>query len=244
MPVYKTRLGAEAYGYCVGILLLDFTSPFVPGDVGNATTYDYPVLYKTVPGASVSRVLRGDPALGDAVVEAAKELEAQGVKGISSDCGFFINYQEEVAKAVQVPVYLSSLMQVPFVASFLGKKRSVGVITADDTSLSNHVMAMTGIDHDRKIVVKGLQDEPEFGGKILKEADTLDSDKIEAETVKAAKEMVAENPDMGAIVIECSMLPPYSKAVQEATGLPVYDFITMIDYFQRGSHQKAYSGYY
>ena len=60
MPVYKTRLGAEAYGYCVGILLLDFTSPFVPGDVGNATTYDYPVLYKTVEGASVSRVLRGD----------------------------------------------------------------------------------------------------------------------------------------------------------------------------------------
>ncbi len=244
MPVYKTRLGAEAYGYCVGILLMDFKGPFVPGDVGNATTYDYPVLYKTVPGTTAARLLRGDPALGEVVVAAAKELEAQGVKGISSDCGFFINYQEEVARAVNVPVYLSSLMQIPFVASFLGKKRSVGVITADDRALSNHVMAMTGIDHDRKIVVKGLQDEPEFGGHVLKEADTLDSDKLEAETVKAAKALQAENPDMGAIVIECSMLPPYSKAVQEATGLPVYDFITMIDYFQRGAHQKAYSGYY
>jgi hypothetical protein len=52
MPVYKVRPKAEAYGYCVGILLLDVQVPFVPGDVGNATTFDYPVLYKTAPGAS------------------------------------------------------------------------------------------------------------------------------------------------------------------------------------------------
>ena len=93
-------------------------------------------------------------------------------------------------------------------------------------------------------MVKGLQEEPEFGGKVMKEADTLDSDKVEAETVKAAKEMVAKNPDMGAIVIECSMLPPYSKAVQEATGLPVYDFITMIDHLYAATHQQRYDGAY
>lgn len=39
MPVYTTRRDAEAYGYCVGILLLDYRGAFVPGDVGNATTY-------------------------------------------------------------------------------------------------------------------------------------------------------------------------------------------------------------
>ena len=244
MPVYKTRPGTAAYGYCVGILLLDVRSPFVPGDVGNATTYDYPVLYRTVPGATGRRVSLGDPDLEEAVVEAARELEAEGVKGISSDCAFFINYQDLVAKAVNVPVFLSSLLQIPFISSFLGAKRSVGLITANSDMVSNRVIALSGIDQDRKVVIKGMQDEEEFGGNLLKGGETLDTDKAEMEVVKVAKEMVDENPDMGAIIMECSMLPPYTKAVHEATGLPVYDFINMIDYFQQSSHRKAYSGYY
>ena len=244
MPVYRTRPGTTAYGYCVGILLLDVRSPFVPGDVGNATTYDYPVLYRTVPGATGRRVSLGDPDLEEAVVEAARELEAEGVKGISSDCAFFINYQDLVAKAVNVPVFLSSLLQIPFISSFLGTKRSVGLITANSDMISNRVIELSGIDRDRSIVIKGMQDEEEFGGNLLKGGETLDTDKAEAEVVKVAKGMVNENPDMGAIIMECSMLPPYTRAVHEATGLPVYDFINMIDYFQRGSHRKAYSGYY
>ena len=168
MPVYKTRPGTTAYGYCVGILLLDVRSPFVPGDVGNATTYDYPVLYRTVPGATGRRVSLGDPDLEEAVVEAARELEAEGVKGISSDCAFFINYQDLVAKAVNVPVFLSSLLQIPFISSFLGTKRSVGLITANSDMISNRVIELSGIDRDRSIVIKGMQDEEEFGGNLLK----------------------------------------------------------------------------
>ena len=243
MPVYHTRHSSEAYGYCIGILLLDGRQPFAPGDVGNATTYDYPVLYRTVPGATGKRVAFGDPELEEAVVETAKELEAEGVKGISSDCAFFIHYQDLVAKAVKVPVFLSSLMQIPYVSSFLGKKRAVGLITAHSGMVSNRVIALSGIDQDRKLVIKGMQDEDEFGGNLLKGV-SVDTDKAEAEVVKVAEEMVDENPDMGAIIMECSMLPPYAKAVKEATGLPVYDFINMIDYFQRGTHQKSYSGYY
>ena len=89
-----------------------------------------------------------------------------------------------------------------------------------------------------------MQDTEEFGGSLLKGGDTYDTDKAEADVVGVATEMVEENPDMGAIIMECSMLPPYTKAVNEATGLPVFDFIQMIDYFQRGSHRQAYSGYY
>lgn len=244
MPVYKARPKAEAYGYCIGILLLDYRGPFVPGDVGNATTYGYPVLYKTVPGATTARVFAADPELEPAVIKAAQELEAQGAKGISSDCGFFMNFQNIVAKSVDIPVAMSSLLQLPFVAQFIGKKRSIGVITADSRALGNRVLELTGVKSETNLVVRGMQDEPNFDKMIMKEGDHLDTDKIEAETVAVAKRMVKENPDMGAIVLECSMLPPYSKAVQEATGLPVFDFINMIDYLQRGTHAKSYEGRY
>lgn len=244
MPVYRARPDAEAYGYCIGILLLDYRGAFVPGDVGNATTYDYPVLYKTVPGATTHRVLNADPELEKAVIEAAQELERQGVRGISSDCGFFINYQDVVTSAVKVPVFLSSLLQLPFVSSFIGDDRSIGVITASSHALGKRVLDLTGVEPGRTVVVRGMQDEPEFDRSVMKEGETLDTDKIERETVAVAKRMEKEHPEMGAIILECSMLPPYAKAVQEATGLPVFDFITMITYFQKGTQQKEYRGYY
>jgi len=243
MPVYTTRRDTEAYGYCVGILLLDYRGAFVPGDVGNATTYGYPVLYKTVPEATTSRVLAGDPELEKAVIEAARDLERQDVKGISSDCGFFINYQDVVTGAVRVPVFLSSLLQLPLVSSLIGDDRSIGVITASSHALGRRVLDLTGVDSDRKVVIRGMQDEPEFDRAVMKEGDTLDTDRIEGETVDVARRMVREHPDLGAILLECSMLPPYAKAVQEATGLPVFDFITLIDFFQKGTHQKDYRGY-
>lgn len=244
MPVYKTRPKAEAYGYCVGILLLDYKGPFVPGDVGNATTYKYPVLYKTVPGATAERVFAGDPELEPAVIEAARELEAQGVKALSSDCGFLVNYQAAVAKAVNIPVAMSSLLQIPFVAQFVGKKRPIGVITASARALGNRTLELAGVKTETQVVVRGMDDQPNFDKMVMQDGDNLDTDKIEAETVAVAKKMVKENPDMGAIIMECSMLPPYSKAVQEATGLPVYDFINMIDYVQRGTHARGYEGRY
>ena len=120
----------------------------------------------------------------------------------------------------------------------------MGLITANSGMVSNRVIALSGIEQDRKLVIKGMQDTEEFGGNLLKGGDTLDTDKAQADVVGVATEMVNENPDLGAIIMECSMLPPYTKAVQEATGLPVYDFIQMIDYFQHASHRQAYSGYY
>src|SRR5690554_6396095 len=60
MPRYEVR-NADTYGHAIGILLLDYRGPFIPGDVGNATTYGYPVLFKLVKGLTLDRVLAGDP---------------------------------------------------------------------------------------------------------------------------------------------------------------------------------------
>ncbi len=243
MPKYRVR-NADTYGHAAGILLLDYRGPFIPGDVGNATTYDYPVLYKLVQGLTLDRVLAGDPECSADIVEAAKELEEFGVRGISSDCGFLVQYQELVKKAVKVPVFMSSLLQIPFLSMMFDASRPVGCITATRKKLGNRVLELAGITSDINVVVKGMEDYPHFKGSILEECGELDSDLIERETVEAARELQAQHSDMGAIVLECSLLPPYAHAVQEATGLAVFDFVTMINYFYEGTHRRAYHGYY
>ena len=87
MATYKTRRGARNYGIAVGILQLDCSLPFIPGDVDNADTYDFPVIYKVVPGLSTKACLGGAPELARAAVETALELEKQGVRAISSKHG-------------------------------------------------------------------------------------------------------------------------------------------------------------
>jgi hypothetical protein len=238
MPVYEAIDTPVGSGHSVGILLLTKTNPFIPGDVANASTYDFPVVYKTVPGASSDRVLPGDPDLEPAVVETAKELEALGVKGISSDCGFFLNYQEPVRNAVNVPVFMSSLLQLPMVSAALGKDKAIGIVTANSRRLGNRILGLSRVDPERKIVAKGLQDMPEWQTCVGKAGPYLDFETIREEVVTLAKELKDENPDVGAIVLECSLLPPYANAVQEATGLPVFDFMTVIDYFEAGLHRS------
>ncbi|MFN0044387.1 MAG: aspartate/glutamate racemase family protein [Alphaproteobacteria bacterium] len=244
MTIYKTRKSAESYGQAVGILLLDAKAPFIPGDVANAHTYDYPVIYKTVEGLSTSVCLNGAPEFNAKMAAAAKELEEAGVRGISSDCGFMLQFQAAVREAVKVPVALSSLLQLPFIAKTVESSRPIGVITADSTNLTMDFLARAGVKVKNPLIIRGLQNEPEFKTAVLEEKGTLDSDLITEETIRCAKDMVKQHPTMGAILLECSMLPPYARAVQEAVNLPVYDFISMIDYMQSGTQQHAYQGVY
>ncbi|MFC1878116.1 aspartate/glutamate racemase family protein, partial [Thermodesulfobacteriota bacterium] len=239
MAIYKTRISAESYGHTVGIILIDCRCPFIPGDVGNASTYSYPVLYKTIPGLTASVIFKEAPEFNDLVVDAACELADNGVKIISSDCGFMLQYQENVRKVVDLPVVLSSLLQLPFIASTMNPSHPIGIITADAEYLSKDFLSNSRIKVKNPLIIKGLQKQPEFRRATIDEKGTLDSDMIRMEVVKLAQSMIAEYSDMGAILLECSMLPPYAKAVQETTGLPVYDFITMIDYVQAVTYRKS-----
>ncbi len=243
MPRYRIR-DADTYGHAVGILLLDYRGPFIPGDVGNATTYGYPVLFKLVKGLTLDRVLTGDPKAEADIVEAAEELERFGVRGISSDCGFLVQYQRAVSSAVKVPVFMSSLLQIPFLSMMFDPDRPVGCLTATRRSLGNRVLELAGIRSDINVVVHGMEDYEHFKWSILEEGGELDSELIEKEVVTEAEKMLEEHPDMGALVLECSLMPPYANAVQKAIGLPVFDFVTMINYFHEGTHRRPYQGYY
>lgn len=245
MPIYTVRPDAQSYGHDIGILLIDCRTPFIPGDVGNASSYSYPVLYRTVPDVTLDRLIeKGDLSLTDKVIETARELEAAGVRAITSDCGYMMHFQQQVAAAVTIPVMLSSLLQLPFIASLLGGNQAVGIICANQRRLTKELLDIALPDARVPVYVAGLENYPSFRAPILDETDTLDSDAIEADVVETAKTLCEKHPDIGAILLECSNLPPYAHAVQSQTGRPVFDFLTMIDHMRAASRRARYVGTY
>jgi hypothetical protein len=131
-------------------------TPFIPGDVGNASTYDFPVLYRTAPGVSLDRLIeQGDPSMVDAIIETARELEKAGVRAITSDCAYMIRFHRQVAEAVNIPVIFSSLLQIPLIAATLGPNQAVGIICANRKRLTPDLLAIAGLQKNSKVVIRG-----------------------------------------------------------------------------------------
>ena len=172
------------------------------------------------------------------------ELEEMGVKAITSDCGYMIRFQEIVSQKVDTPVMLSSLLQVPFLTKMLGKGRHVGIICANKKRLTTDLLQLAGITDDIPVSVAGLENCPYFRSAMLDEEGSLDYEAVKKEVVETATELVRTDPRIGAILLECSNLPPYASAVQEAVGRPVFDFISMINYVHNAFHRKPFVGDY
>jgi len=223
----------------LGILLLDTVFPRIPGDVGNVQSYEYPVIIRTVTGATVQRVVyEADAGLLADFIRAARELEDQGVVAITSSCGFLSVFQEAVAKSVQIPVFLSSLLQVPL--AYAMTQRMVGIVTAHSERLTEEVLSKAGISPQIPYVVGGLQNSPAFSNPILKDGKNLQRDAIEKDVLGIAKSLMNANSNIGAFIFECHNLAPYSQAVQQATGLPVFDIVDFANWVYSIINKRSY----
>ncbi|HBY57145.1 MAG TPA: hypothetical protein DEG96_04705 [Candidatus Atribacteria bacterium] len=242
--LYKAKKGQASYGEAIGILLLDTSfAPYVPGDVANATSYSFPVRFKVVNGLTVERIFNKEIKFLDRVIEAGKELIEHGVRAITGDCGFMALFQREVAKQLEVPVFLSSLLQLPFLTRIIGEGQKVGIITANSKILDDTLLREVGIKDMNSVYIKGVEGKEYFRKAIIEEVGWLDFEKVEKEVVSAAKEMTREDPKIKVILLECSCLPPYGAAVQEAINLPVFDYITMINYVYSAVVKKNFKGF-
>jgi len=217
--------------------------PFPPGSPNNAGTFDFPVLYAKVGGATMDALIY-DPqydVLRDQFIDAGKHLVEQGVKGIFGGCGFMILFQRELSEALSVPVFSSSLMQLPMISHTLGPEQAIGIITASGTSLSEaHMLAaLNGVDVP--YVIGGLEDGEAFKAAIHDQCGILDSDAIQHEVVGKALELQQSNANIGAILLECTDLPPYAAAVHEATGLPIFDVNTLIHWGYSAIQPRVYA---
>ena len=240
---FYIKKGQVIAGYTIGILLLEVWYPLLPGNVVNASTFKYPVRHKLIKGATQERVHSGDPTLVDNIIQAGKELEDEGVRAIVGACGYLAHYQNEAASAFSVPTYLSSLLQIPLIKSGLRPHEKIGVLCADKDSINSDLFKKIGIDNNDICVVEGLGEKPEFSAILKRDRGYFNNELIRAEVVMAAEQMVKKNRDIGAILLECSDLPPYAADVQKAVNLPVFDFITMINWVHNSVAQMPYYGY-
>lgn len=228
-------------GAAIGIIVLDLRYPLFPGNVANASTFDFPVSYRILKGAGVE-ILDADPKIGDMVIEAGLELEAQGCRAIVGSCGYFGFYQQRASRAFKAATFMSSLCQVPQILTSLKPDQTLGVICASADSLNADILTQCGVVDSSRLKVAGARDLPEFTN-IIGCTGAFDSARLETEMVDLATGFVSDNPDIGAILLECSDMPPYAWAIQNAVRRPVYDFITMINWIQAAVVRQPFHGF-
>ncbi len=209
----------------LGVLLLDIRFARGPGDIGNTASYDFPVVLKTVPGATVDRVVKtDDPTLLPPFLEAAKELEAQGVCAITTSCGFLAPFQVEVSEAMRIPVFFSALMQIPLV--YMMTRQRIGVITANRENLTAPYFQAAGVPGDLPLAIAGLEAKSAFRAWIFEDGEHVDYQGVQREVLEAAQELMDTHPDIRALVCECHNLAPYAPEVAKVMARPVFDVIS------------------
>ncbi|PUA16938.1 aspartate/glutamate racemase family protein [Glaciimonas sp. PCH181] len=235
--------GFNTYGIPIGVLGLEAYYAKPPGHIKNASGFGFPILYKSIKGVTVKKLLREPSAAQlQLFIDAARELEAEGVRAITGSCGFLALYQRELADAVNIPVFMSSLLQVPLVHQMLRPQQKVGVITAHKESLTlAHLQAVRA--DQTPVCIVGMDAQPEFVEVIIEgRRNTLDLQKLEDEVVAVAVALARDNPDVGAIVLECTDMPPFAHRIQEETGLAVFDLATLTNMVAATVNRQPYRG--
>jgi Asp/Glu/hydantoin racemase len=233
------RGGKAVYGARLGILMLEARFPRIPGDMGNAGTWPFPVLYRVVHGASPQRVVLEKAAgLLDDFLAAGRELVELGADGITTNCGFLSIYQKELADHVKVPVATSSLMQVPFIQSLLPSDKRVGVITVNAKTLTPEHLTAVGVDPSTPVV--GAEGGREFTRALIGNELTLDVAAAEQDILDAGDALVARHRNIGAVLLECTNMMPYARALRERLGLPVYDIYGFMLWFHAGLNPRDF----
>lgn len=217
----------------LGIMMLETRFPRPVGDIGNAATFGFPVRYLVVEGASPKRVVRDRAAdLLRPFIAAGRRLCAEGARAVSTSCGFLALFQPELARALPVPVAASSLLQVAWLQRICPPGRSVGVVTIDAGSLSADHLRAVGAPID--VPIEGVAPEGELARRLLGDEAVLDVARAQDEVVQAAQRLVRRRPDIAALVLECTNMPPYAGAVARATGRPVYDVVSLLNWLWTG----------
>jgi Asp/Glu/hydantoin racemase len=111
--------------------------------------------------------------------------------------------------------------------------KKVGVLTYDGSRLGALHLESLGID-PRRVRIRGMPDDGHLR-RVIQDGVKYDEISMEQEMVNEAEALVkSENGAIGALVLECTQMPPYAESIQRKVSVPVYDVYTMVQWFYSG----------
>jgi hypothetical protein len=247
-----TRKNHTCYGMGLGIMVLDDAYPGFPGDVRNASAWGFPIQYEIAEGVdNYTLVWEQDKSpCREPILRAAKKLERMGCRAVAAECGYFAYFQKDVAGNVDIPVFMSSLLQVPFIQQVIGPKKDVGIVCAQKRFLSETHLQNVGIVPGSNYKIAGAQDEygcPEFDHLWDHEKRPAIPqayyDKAETDMIRICQEFVAKFPSIGALMLECTGMQMFARAIQRELDLPVWSWGTLLDYAYSVVAHRDYYGH-
>lgn len=213
----------------LGILMLETQFPRIPGDVGNPATWDFPVCFSVVKGATPQAIVCEDSEpFTQAFVEAGRILVSEGCTGIATTCGFLALIRPRLAASLDVPVAASALEQAAQIRAMLGPQKRLGILTISKISLTQEHLAAAAVPLDT--VICGMEGSS-FAASILGNLTTLDIEAARRDLVAASIEMCRRTPDVGAILLECTNMVPYAADIAQAVGRPVHSIYSYLTWF-------------
>jgi len=225
--------GFSTYGQIGGIIVLESPVPRIPGDLGHASTFDFPIRFAVPKDFPFIDLVRGDASRLDRAIDAARELENAGVSFVAADCGLFSIFHREIRAALHVPFLSSALMMIPLLQAMLPPRRRVGVLTGHAGMLSDAHLAPFGFAKDA-IAVEGMEHGPEFCRVVIDRAQDLDVDAMRKDVIETSARLVKHYPDVGAILLECTNLISFRQDLQLALKRPVYDMLSLVEMVTSG----------
>jgi len=240
MMASRVGLGKEAKKEAkkhpvLGVVRLDYNYPPAAGDTDSPASFGYDVTYRVCPGLTFEMAQAGKvtEAVERNFAEAIKFLELKGASAITGDCGFMMAFQILARKIATKPVFMSSMVQCPIIATAFDPKDHILILTANGKSLAPQkdvLLNSCGFDvEEDRFLIYGCQDVPGFDAVAKGEAVPVDV--VQPGIVKMTQDILKKNPKIAAILLECTELPPYSDALRAYTGLPVWDAITAADFY-------------
>jgi hypothetical protein len=121
---------------------------------------------------------------------------------------------------------------IPFIERILPPGRRVGVLTVSAANLSKEHLLAAGADPATPVV--GTDDGSEFSRVMINDEERFDVAAAERDILSAGDTLVTRHPDVGAVLLECTNMVPYARALSERLRLPVFSIYTFVTRFQAG----------
>ena len=236
------KYGIGPAGFAVGVIHIESPYAALPGNILNATTFQFPVLYECVSGVSSEDILTLSPKCESAVLDAALRLQEKGVAAIVGACGSFANFQGMLTRELDIPVFASSMVLANLLLSALPKNKTLAIFFADKRSLSDRLLEECQIAHKDRIRLVDARGLPEFERMLAGERD-FDNAVLSNDVLLRFETFFRDYDDIGAVIIQCNELSPYRGIMQKMGDMPIVDATVLLEFVHNSITRMQSSGF-